>query len=80
MARSAKERAAEYRLRRELLREAVWIDICRETILSSHLMTIEEWNNPATRRRRLSDWIDEALQTRAFVNCHVVTAKKSGAE
>jgi hypothetical protein len=43
-------------------------------------MTIEEWNNPATRRRRLSDWIDEALQTRAFVNCHVVTAKKSGAE
>ena len=52
MARTQAERAADYRIRRDTLREALWLDVSRETVIASGLLTAAEWGNPTTRRRR----------------------------
>ena len=50
MARSAAERAANYRSRRQCGLDAVLLDIDRELVLASGLMSASDCDNPVERR------------------------------
>ena len=67
MARSAKQRCKEYRIRRVLGRVAVLIDVCPDDVVASGLMSLDEFfADEPTRREKLSDYFAEKLTERSF--------------
>ena len=66
MARTAAERAADYRWRRRARLDVCLIDVDRQTVLDSGIMSEADWNDAAERRRILSEWLDGELQTLSF--------------
>jgi hypothetical protein len=57
---------ADLRWRRQCGLDVCVIEIDRQAVLDSGLMTPTQYNNPAERRRILSEWVDELLATRSF--------------
>jgi hypothetical protein len=65
---------ADHRARQALLRDAVWIDVCRETVLAANIMSADQYDDPETRRRLLSDFLEADLQAKAFSSCDVTAS------